>query len=280
MIAKIQKFLSNSFGSAARPLTRVIAFSGLALLLGACSLAASFMMPSESEMAQKGGEAFQQIKQQIPAETNPRINGYVQCIARNILESMDDQNPAEWEVVVFRHNAVNAFAIPGKKIGVFTGLLQVARTQDQLAAVMGHEVAHVTERHSAEQQARRDLTAAALEAAASAAEKQTGKEGTGDLVMQGGEIAAQYGLFLPFSREHESEADEVGVRLMARAGFDPRAAVELWQNMQQLGGGGPEFLSTHPSHETRIEDLNDLMSDAYMIYQQAQQNGRKPSCSL
>lgn len=244
------------------------------------ALASCFIFqPSDAEMNLKGSQAFNEIKSQMPIDRGARVNAYVNCIANAILQvAEDDTGVDRWEVVVFRTDVVNAFAIPGGKIGVFTGLLNVARTPDQLAAVMGHEVAHVLERHSAKQQGQAGLMDTVVKGIAVATkDNQYSAE-----IAQASEIGAKYGLMLPYGRGQESEADLVGLTLMAKAGFDPRGAVELWQNMQAASGQQAslltQFSSTHPTNETRIDDLNDAMPDAFLYYQQAQAEGRKPNC--
>jgi predicted Zn-dependent protease len=179
-------------------------------------------------------------------------------------------------VTVFEDESANAFALPGGKIGVHTGLLEVAKTPDQLAAVIGHEIGHVMAEHSNE----RVSTAFAANAGVQLAAALSGTDGPKQQMLMGllG-LGAQFGVLLPFSRTQESESDEIGLTLMARAGFDPRAAINLWENMAQAGGAQPpEFLSTHPSHGTRIEDLRAQMDEAVKIYQQARAQGRRPNC--
>jgi predicted Zn-dependent protease len=179
-------------------------------------------------------------------------------------------------VVVFNDKAANAFALPGGKIGVYTGLLQVAQTQDQLAAVIGHEVAHVTAQHANE----RVSTAFAAEAGLNVVDAIYGGTSSGRNAMALLGLGTQVGVLMPFGRAQESEADLLGLDLMARVGFDPREAVTLWQNMARSGGGAPpEFLSTHPSHATRIEDLQKRMPEALKLYDAARVAGRKPKCS-
>jgi predicted Zn-dependent protease len=178
---------------------------------------------------------------------------------------------------VFEDDTANAFALPGGKIGVHTGLLEVAKTQDQLAAVLGHEVSHVlaghsNERVSAEFAAQAGM--AALQAVADASNPMHGRA----LALLG--TGAQVGILLPYSRAHESEADLMGLDLMARAGFDPRQSIALWRNMASAGGGQPpEFLSTHPSHQTRIRDLEARIPQALPLQEQARARGRRPACS-
>jgi predicted Zn-dependent protease len=186
--------------------------------------------------------------------------------------------PPSWDVVVFKDDDANAFALPGGKIGVNSGLLKVAKTPDQLAAVIGHEVSHVIANHSNERVSTAFATesglqlASALAGAASPTQQQLfGLLGVG---------IAQFGVLLPFSRTQESEADAVGLDLMASAGFDPRQSIDLWRNMAAAGGGArpPEFLSTHPGHETRIHNLEARLPHALPIYEQAVKAGKRPSC--
>lgn len=242
---------------------------------------------SDAEMNAEGAKAFAQIKSKVPHETNPYLNKYVKCVANNLLAVTDDPTGVEqWEVVLFKDNAVNAFAIPGGKIGVFTGLLSVATTEEQLAAVIGHEIGHVVERHSAKQQAQESLVSGTIALGVEVA-KQAGGGDAAAVSEYGGDVVAtealgvlaDYGLMKPYGRGQESEADLFGMDVMAKAGYNPQGAVDLWQNMQALtGDSGPALLSTHPSNDERIEDLNDKMSDAYLVYQQAQQQGKKPKC--
>jgi predicted Zn-dependent protease len=228
----------------------------------------------DSQMAEMGATAFQQIKQKTPETDDPQVSAYVNCVANAITSVLPGDR--EWEVQVFDDEAINAFALPGGKIGVYTGLLEVAENQDQLAAVIGHEVAHVLAEHgnarmSAAMATQVGLTAAQIFAATQGAEQQQifGLLGLG----------AQVGILLPYGRSQETESDLLGLDLMARAGFDPRESVDLWRNMAEAGGEQPpEFLSTHPAHDTRIENLTDRMSRALKIYQQAQAQGRTPSC--
>jgi predicted Zn-dependent protease len=179
----------------------------------------------------------------------------------------------QWEVTVIRDDkTANAFALPGGKMAVYTGIFPMAKTEAGLAAVMGHEVVHALARHGAERMSQGQLTSAALQVAGAAA----GASGMNPLLSQGTMAAlgagAQVGVLLPFSRKHESEADYIGILLAADAGYDPRESVALWERMAQMsGGGGPaEFMSTHPSNETRIDQLKKWLPEAMTIYQSKQ----------
>ncbi|MFP5305310.1 MAG: M48 family metallopeptidase [Gammaproteobacteria bacterium] len=221
---------------------------------------------SDAEMAQMGAAAFQQLKQKTPPAQNPQVNNYVQCVARAITREVG----GSWEVQVFDSKDINAFALPGGKIGVYTGLLKVTENQDQLAAVIGHEVAHVLAGHSAARVSNEMAAQLGVAVLSSA----TGM--SGEMIGMGANLL----LLLPYSRGDETEADVLGQRLMASAGFDPAAAARLWVNMQKASQGAPpELLSTHPSPDSRIRDLNNNLPQVQPIYQQARSAGKRPSCA-
>ncbi len=229
---------------------------------------------SDEEMNQMGAEAFEDIKTKTPIESAPGPNTYVRCITSALLEvTQDDTGVAAWEVVVFRDNTANAFALPGGKIGVHTGILPIARSADQLAAVLGHEIGHVIARHGNERVSQAAGLNAAMGVLGAVVENETvlGAMGAG----------AQYGVLLPFGREHETEADIIGQQIMAKAGFNPEAAMKLWENMAAAGGESPpEIMSTHPAHDTRIKGLRDNLPNVLPLYAQARAAGKNPNCRL
>jgi predicted Zn-dependent protease len=228
-------------------------------------------MPSD-QVAAMGAQAFQQKRRASPVETDEGINRYVQCVARSLLGS----DVRGWEVAVFRDASPNAFALPGGKIGVQTGILKAARNQHQLAAVLAHEIAHVRANHANERISQQFATQKGLDLVGAVSNPTTA---TGQTLLGLLGLGAKYGVLLPYNRVQESEADLVGLEGMAQAGFDPEQAVQLWLNMERLGGGQPvEFLSTHPSHATRIQDLQNRMPRALALRQQAQASGRNPQC--
>jgi predicted Zn-dependent protease len=195
----------------------------------------------EDELRRMGEQAFQQMKSEQPVETDRETSEYVRCVAGAVVNRVE-AGPGDWEVVVFRDESANAFALPGGKIGVHTGLLELARTQDQLAAVIGHEIAHVTQEHGNERLSQAFVAEGGL-AAASVALR--GDGASRDLALAAFGLGAQFGVLMPFGRAQESEADIVGLEYMARAGFDPRAAIELWQNMEAAGGAAPPSSCRH-----------------------------------
>lgn len=232
---------------------------------------------SDGQLAQMGVAAYAEMKKSQPVETDPSKQRYVECVANAITaELTGDYARTKWEVTVFKDDSPNAFALPGGKIGVHTGMLKTAQTDDQLAAVIGHEVGHVMARHGNERVSANLATSAGLQVAAIMA----GADQKKQVALAALGVGVQVGVLLPYSRTHESEADRIGQELMARAGFDPRESVKLWQNMAKESGGKapPEFLSTHPGHETRIRDLNKRMDSSLQLYQQARKAGKRPNC--
>ena len=239
------------------------------------------LMSSVAEEVQMGTQAYSQVKSdpKMRQSQDPREIEPVKRVAARIIEAAkrskygDIAQQFQWEVTVIKDDkTLNAFALPGGKIAVYTGIFTVTKTEAGLAAVMGHEVVHALARHGAERMSQGQLTNVALQVAGAAA----GASGGGGLMSQATMAAlgvgAQVGVLLPFSRKHESEADYIGILLAADAGYDPRESVHLWERMEQLsGGGGPaEFMSTHPGHETRIEQLKKWMPEAMAIYQAKQ----------
>ena len=225
----------------------------------------------DAEIAQMGVASYQKIKQETPIERSRAVNSYVDCVANSITRIVG----GSWEVTVFAEDQANAFALPGGKIGVYTGLLKIADGQSQLATVVGHEVAHVLADHGNARVSTQFATQSALQLGSAI----VGGGAGGQLAIAALGAGAQVGVLLPFSRGQESEADILGVNLMARAGFDPRASVQLWQNMQRQGGNRPSsFLSTHPSEGNRIQALQQHMPEALQIYNQARAQGRRPNC--
>jgi len=262
-----------------QPTLIMIALILVTLLLNACATSPTgrrqILLFPESQMAQMGIAAYQQTKDNTPISKDSYSNSYINCITNAITPKVDADT--EWEVTVFDSEQVNAFALPGGKIGVYTGLLEVATNQDQLAAVIGHEIAHVTARHGNARVSASTLTQAGLVAAQVLAGG-VSQEKQQLLGLLG--LGAQVGILLPYGRGQESESDILGLVYMASAGFDPRESVQLWKNMAAASSGKapPELLSTHPSNATRIADLNKAMPDAMIIYNKARSQGEKPNC--
>ena len=187
------------------------------------------------------------------------------------------ENLGSWDVVVFRNPSPNAFALPGNKIGINSGMLKIAQTQDQLAAVIAHEVGHILADHANERLTQQLAVQGSL--ALMDLVSDNPNDWKYQMVRKALGLGAEVGLLLPFSRTHEKEADAIGLDLMARAGFDPRTSIELWRNMAAASSGQPvEFLSTHPSHETRYEELDERMGPAIKSFEAARLRGLNPDC--
>lgn len=257
----------------------------LSVTLSGCAVSPSgertLLLNSPAQMNAMGTQSFEQMKEKIPIETDGRTNRYVECVSDAIVMQVPREYgyaPQDWELVVFKDEAVNAFALPGGKIGVYTGMLKVANNQHQLASVIGHEVSHVLAQHSNARMSQQQLTQLGIVATSVALADRVDSKTQQAAIMALG-LGAQYGILLPYSRRHESEADMLGQELMAQAGFDPREAVTLWQKMAQKGGAAPpELLSTHPAPVTRIQQLDSQVSQYMPLYQQALAAGRKPDC--
>lgn len=257
----------------------ILALVIVSLLIASCATSPTgrhqLLALSSAELDQMGYQAYDQIKAETPISKDVKKTAYIQCIANHIIAVSG--STIEWETNLFDDDAVNAFALPGGKIGIYTGLLKAAVNQHQVAAVMGHEVGHVLAEHSNERMSIEVISNLGLQVASIF----TGNSAGGTAVMAALGVGAQVGVALPFSRKHETEADIIGLELMAKAGFDPRESVTLWQNMAQMGGGGtPEFMSTHPSHDTRIKDLQNHIPKIWHYYEEAQSKGKKPNCKI
>lgn len=234
---------------------------------------------SQDQLNQLGIQAFNQEKGQKPLSQDARQNAYVRCVVDSIVRELPPQwRQTGWESAVFVDKTPNAFALPGGKVGVYTGIFDVAKSQGQLAAVVGHEIGHVVERHHDERITRQYGAQAALSVASLLAGSRYG-DGVAQGVSQGGGLLLQTTFLLPGTREQENEADVVGQRLMAQAGYDPHQAIELWQNMLASNGSRPpQWLSTHPDPKSRIGEMRKRADSLMPVYEQARASGRKPSC--
>ena len=210
---------------------------------------------------------FGQIKKETPISKDPKYNAMVQRVGKRIAQvAMYDMPNAKWDFVVFDNDElINAFAMPGGKVAVYTGIFQAIKSDEDLAVVIGHEVAHVAAGHGNERLSQRLLAAGGAFAL---------QLGTGDMdsvdrrfLLAAYGAGAAVGIILPYSRYHENEADQIGLFYAAKAGYDPRAAIEFWERMDALKEGAPpEFLSTHPSGGTRMRRLEQYMPEAMRVY--------------
>ena len=213
------------------------------------------LIVDDAALQQSADAAWAQAMREMNPTNNAAQNQRVRTVGGRIVAAANLNNRMTWEYAVFQDDTPNAFTLPNGKIGVTTGLLNLVENDDQLAAVIGHEVGHVVARHAAERYSQTALTSTGLQVAQGVAGDY------GQAVGALGGVGAQLGVLLPFSRTHELEADRLGVDYMAAAGYDPREALDLWRIMaQQRQGSTPEFASTHPSDQTRIAQLEQYLS--------------------
>ena len=214
-----------------------------------------------------GLQSYREILSQSQRiESGPEYDMVVRVASRLAPTTGNAAKDFKWHVSLIRSPQANAFCLPGGKIAVFTGILPHTKTEAGLAAVMGHEMAHAVARHGSQRLLRTTLTQTIMAGA---------QFSLGDMdpaqrqaVMAAIGAGAQYGVLLPFSRDHELEADQMGLLYMARAGYDPREAISFWERMSDAGGQQPpEFASTHPSHGTRIQELREFMPKATAEYE-------------
>jgi Putative Zn-dependent protease, contains TPR repeats len=254
-------------------------------LLSACTESptgrSQLMLFSSGQLASLGDDSYAKLKAQEKVSTDARANAYVRCITDDLIAVLPSPwRDKEWEVTVFDSEQVNAFALPGENIGVYTGLLKVAENRDQLAAVIGHEIGHVIADHGNERMSNQFAVGLGLQLGSVLVAENLDSE-TAALAMAALGIGAQVGVLLPYSRVHESESDQLGLDYMAAAGYNPLEAADLWRNMAKAGGGGtPEFLSTHPSPQSRIQAIEAYAPKVQQLYQQASSQRRKPLCTL
>jgi predicted Zn-dependent protease len=246
------------------------------------------MMVSSNYEQKLGAQSYAQVLHdpKSPQSNDPREVEPVNRVAGRIIEAAKRSKYAEtakefqWEVTVIKDDkTANAFALPGGKIAVYTGIFPYAKTEAGLAAVLGHEVTHALARHGGERMSQGVLAQAGLIAAQIGLAVGGASPITSEASMAALGLGTQVGVLLPFSRKHESEADYIGILLAADAGYDPEESIALWQRMEASGGKQPsEFLSTHPSHGTRIKQLEKWMPEAEAHYQASAKapNGELP----
>ena len=256
------------------PSIRIFGILLLVLCVSACSAVPGTgrqrldLMP-DRQMSQLGQETFSQILvDRTVLESGEEVDR-VREIGERVIVSARTLYPGapipkDWEIVVFQDDTPNAFAVPGGRIGVHTGMIRVAESDDALAVVIGHEVAHVLAEHAGERMSQAVLIGGGIMIGDAATRNEDDATRTAVLVAMG--LGAQVGLALPYSRLHESEADELGLLIAANAGYDPRASIGLWQRMEEEGGTRLEFLSTHPNPGSRIKELQAVMPEARRLY--------------
>jgi len=221
---------------------------------------------STSQEAALGLQSYQQVLAQSQAvPSGPELETVKRVASRLAAATGQAGANFQWQVSLIRDDKVNAFCLPGGKIVVYTGILPVAQNEAALATVLGHEMAHATSRHGSQRVFEQNLAQTAMTGlAVSLSDMDPDKQRA---VMGALGAGAQYGVLMPFGRKQESEADEIGLTYMARAGYDPQESIRFWKRMESASGSQPpEFLSTHPSHGTRIQQLESWMPKAMEEY--------------
>ncbi len=231
------------------------ALCGSTLLLSGCD-GPPDLVPTET-VEEMGLEAWSQIRASVPLSSDTRLQAALTEVSTRLLTEMGE-TPAAWEMQVFASPDINAFALPGRKIGIYEGMFQVIETPDQLAAIVGHEIGHLAGNHAQERISAQVAADAGLRIIAWLLN--AGEVEYADEIGAALGLGAQLGLLLPYSRSHELEADAFGLRAMVDAGYRGQEAITLWQRMDQVAGPrAPQFLATHPVPETRIEELRELL---------------------
>jgi predicted Zn-dependent protease len=218
------------------------------------------MLVSERDEVASGQLAYRQILRDSVSTSDQEALRMVRAVGERIAAAANKPD-YRWEFRIINDpETVNAFCVPGGKVAVYTGLFPIARDEAGLAVVLGHEVAHALLRHAGERMSQAEVLGAGMAVA--------GASGINPQILQALGLGASVGVILPFSRSQESEADHVGLILMAKAGYDPRVALEVWDRMaRKEKGAPPAFLSTHPGYETRVQQLRSFMPEALSYYQ-------------
>jgi metalloendopeptidase OMA1, mitochondrial len=231
----------------------------------------AFILTSEAEENQLGVQAFQEVLSKERVSNNARWTAILNRVGQRVAAAAN-QPDFKWEFRLIESKEKNAFCLPGGKVAFYTGIFGVAENEGALAAVMGHEVAHATARHAGQRMTLAFGTQLAFEGfnAILGGGNTTQKK----LLLAALGVGSQLGAALPFSRANESEADEIGLLYMSRAGYDPNEAVLFWQRMAAGGGGMPRFLSTHPPSEERSQALMSQMPRVVNVYDRSSKYGK------
>ncbi len=226
---------------------------------------ALILVPFSQEVS-LGRQAYGEVLKKEKVSQDAHLTEVVQRVARRIARISAMPN-LEWEAELLDSKQQNAFALPGGKIAVYTGILPVCRNEAGLAAVMGHEIAHVIARHGAQRMSQQLIVTGAMTAASISLATHRDR----NVIMGALGLGVIYGITLPFSRSDESEADEIGLIYMARAGYDPNEAARFWSRFatEKKGESPPEFMSTHPADETRVRQIQNRLPAALKEYQLA-----------
>lgn len=224
------------------------------------------VVPEQQEITM-GATAYQEVLAKEQPSARQDLAEIVERVGRRIAE-VAGRPDYEWEFRLIKSDQQNAFALPGGKTAIYEGILPVCQTEAGLAVVMSHEIAHALNRHGGERMSQNMVSTGVQKAVAMATQSKEEKDR--EMIMQAYGVVSKYGAILPYSRKHESEADHVGLMLMAQAGYDPSEAPRFWERFGSAGGEKPpEFLSTHPSDARRAADLRSLLPEAMELYKQA-----------
>lgn len=222
----------------------------------------------ESQEISMGVSAYQEMMQEETPTANARFQQMVDRVGRRIA-AVSNRDDFQWEFRVVQSQQQNAFCLPGGKVAVYEGILPVCQNEAGLAVVMSHEIAHALARHGGERMTHSQVSDIGKKVVGAVFNEKSAE--TQKMILTAYGHVSQYGAILPYSRKHESEADHIGVMLMARAGYDPAEAPRFWRRFGQAKGSGgtSEFFSTHPSDERRAADLEAVLPEARRLYEQA-----------
>jgi len=241
----------------------------LVLIISACATtpvsnrSTLILIPKAQEIS-LGKQSYNQILKKEKESEDVQLNGIVRRVGQRII-AVSHMPKLDWEIKLIESDQKNAFALPGGKIAIYTGILTVAKNEAGLATVMSHEIAHVIARHGAQRMTQQMLLQGAMIGAGLSMKNRTQR----NLVLTALGVGVLYGLTLPFSRSHESEADQIGLIYMAKAGYNPNEAIKFWQHFSKVKDkkGPPEWASTHPADKTRMRGLRGYLSRAKYDYQ-------------
>lgn len=232
----------------------------------------AFLLTSSETENQQGEEAYKEILQKEKIVKNTAQSKMVEEIGKRIA-AVANQPDFKWEFTTIQSDEPNAFCLPGGKVAVYTGIFKYAKNEAGLATVMGHEIGHAIARHGGQRMSQQMATNVALAGLAAVGLSKL-DDTKKSIAMAALGAGATYGIILPFSRKHETEADEIGLVLMSKAGYDPRESVNFWDRFSQAGGSAPpEFLSTHPNSEKRREHLRSLVPKSLPDYESSSKLG-------
>ena len=239
----------------------------------------TLLLESSADLEQQSGTLYAEQIAKGKLSTNAKQSAIVQRAGQRIIEQAQRLYPQycqgfQWEVNLLESAEVNAYCMPGGKIAVYTGILKVCENEAALGAIMGHEVCHALLDHGNERISQAKIAGGAMAVAQAVSEQTKATDTTKKVALTALGLGAQYGVLLPYSRVHETEADRMGLRLSAAAGYDPAEAPRLWERMSQAGGKAPmEILSTHPSNERRINELKALQAEVQPLYAKSVKSG-------